>query len=357
MPGGKPSDQWLKLTCASCQRRCRARASATALRCPHCGAAIETPAPEPRLVPALRTGKRARACDDDEQDGSPYAACPKEKTRRGDVPEPDPIENVEKRRKQPAVLPAPLWIGVYGFPWHASGLRPWFLFGIGLTLVALLAGVVHYVIDVYFGVQLLILFVKGMMAFLIWTGMYAAGFFLATIQETGAGNQDVVWPDESIGESLMTFLYVAWIFIIAALPIGILITPLGPTFGFWVIPASLVPSTILIFPIVLLCSLANNSMWMFWNTEVVVSLLKRPLALLTLIGMSTWLLLPCIALGVLTIGWYERCLFLAPVAGFTWSACWLIYGRLLGRVAWVCTGGHDQALRAVRRRRKRQRVS
>lgn len=353
MAGADSSEQWLKLTCASCQGRCRARASATRLRCPHCGCVIDIPAPEPGPVPALRGGKRARPSDDDDEaDSSPYAARAKQ-PRRSHLPEPDPIENVDRRRRPPPALLAPLWVGVYGFPWHASGLRPWFLFGIGLTLTTFLAGVVHYVVDVNFGVQVLILFVKGMMAFLIWTGMYAAGFFLATIQETGAGNQNVVWPDDSLGENLITFLYVAWIFVISALPFGILITPLGPTFGFWVVPASFVPSTILIFPIVLLCSLANDSMWMFWNTEVVVSLLNRPIALLTLFAMTTWLLAPCIALGILMIGWYQQYLFLAPVTGFTCSACWLIYGRLLGRVAWVCTGGHDQALRAARRRRKR----
>ncbi len=42
-------------------------------------------------------------------------------------------------------------------------------------------------------------------------------------------------------------------------------------------------------------------------------------------------------------------LFLSPVTGCVWSACLLIYGRLLGRVAWVITGEHERTERMTRR--------
>ena len=67
------------------------------------------------------------------------------------------------------------------------------------------------------------------------------------------------------------------------------------------------------------------------------------------------MLAPCLALGYLTIAEYSHFLFLAPLTGFVWSACLLIYGRLLGRVAWVVTGGHELSQRETRPRRKRRR--
>ena len=64
------------------------------------------------------------------------------------------------------------------------------------------------------------------------------------------------------------------------------------------------------------------------------------------------LLAPCVALGYLTIMYYQSFIFLAPLAGFVWSACLLIYGRLLGRVGWIISGEQEVAEREARRRRK-----
>jgi hypothetical protein len=280
------------------------------------------------------------------------------------MPEPDAVEDVEERRKRPPAPVAPLWWGVYGFPWHPSGLRAWFLFGIGLSLVAVMGGALHYVLDLYLAsdlgrggiwIRVFILYMNGFVLFLLWTGAYAGSFFLAAIQETAAGNHEVGWPDDSLWEKFFTFLYLVWIFLCAAAPLGVAVAPLRPLLGFEIFGWSLVPSAVLVFPIVLLCALANNSLWLFWNTEVLLNLLVRPHVLLILYLMSALLLAPCIALGHLTIMNYERFLFLAPVTGFVWSACLLIYGRLLGRVAWIITGGQELANREARRRRKRKR--
>jgi hypothetical protein len=45
-----------------------------------------------------------------------------------------------------------------------------------------------------------------------------------------------------------------------------------------------------------------------------------------------------------------RAVWLAPVAGLVWSACLLIYGRVLGRVGWVLT-----QTKAKKRKKKRRR--
>src|SRR6202011_5831350 len=113
---------------------------------------------------------------------------------------PDEIENIEVRRRRPPAPRAPLWLGVYDFPWHPSALRCWFLSGIGLSLVALMGAALSYVIDLYQASDLgqgsiwsrvFILYMKGFVLFLLWTGTYAGSFFLATIEDTAAGNRKV----------------------------------------------------------------------------------------------------------------------------------------------------------------------
>jgi hypothetical protein len=73
--------------------------------------------------------------------------------------------------------------------------------------------------------------------------------------------------------------------------------------------------------------------------------------------MSAVLLLPCVGLGYLTIAHYDRFLFLFPMTGFAWSACLLIYGRLLGRVGWIITGEQERAEREARRRRRKRQTT
>jgi len=359
------------LVCPSCRSKCRARAGSTrTLRCPRCGTLLRS-APEPvaggarSAIEAPRPRPETRPAADDEEDAGGYAAHAPARTRPVEEPEPDEVENIEVRRKRPPAPRLPLWWGVYGFPWHPSALRAWFLFGFGLTLVALMAAGLHYVIDLYvnsdMGVgsiwsRVFILYMKGFVLFLLWTGTFASGFFLATIQDTAAGNPKVDWPDDSIWEKFLTFFYLLWIFLCAAVPFGIAAAPLQGELGFGIFAWSLVPSAIFVLPFVLLCALTNNSWWMFWNTDIVRNLLGRPVVLLVLYVMSAVLVAPCVALGYLTIMHYDSFVFLAPLTGFVWSACLLIYGRLLGRVGWVISGEHELAQHEARRQKKRKRL-
>jgi hypothetical protein len=362
--GSDHAMHWLVLVCPSCRGKCRAQAvsSRKTLRCPRCGAVIRSASPQSGPSPSKPP---ARLVEAEESEDLSYAAHDPEAVPPVEVPEPEPFEDIEVRRKRPPAPVAPLWWGVYGFPWHASGLRAWFLFGVGLSLVAVMGGALHYVLDLYLAsdlgrggiwIRVLILYTKGFVLFLLWTGAYAGSFFLATIQDTAAGSHEVGWPDDSLWEKFFTFFSLIWIFLCAAVPLGIAATPLQSTLGFAVFGWSLIPSTILVFPVVLLCALANNSLWLFWNTDVLLNLLWRPHVLLLVYVMSALLLGPCVALGYWTIMDYQQFLFLAPVTGFVWSACLLIYGRLLGRVGWIITGGHELAHREARRRRKRKRL-
>ena len=206
--GPDPAVCWLLRVCPSCRGKCRARTASAgkALRCPRCGAVIPPAHPRPGPVPAEPArGKPApRSAAGEEFEDIPYAARAPEAIRSVEAPEPDAVEDVAVRRKRPPAPVAPLWWGVYGFPWHPCALRAWFLFGIGLSLVALMGGALHYTLDLYLASDLgrggiwarvYLLYLKGFVLFLLWTGAYAGSFFLATIQDTAAGSHEVGWPD------------------------------------------------------------------------------------------------------------------------------------------------------------------
>src|SRR5579885_2681521 len=156
MPSGDSSQaaESFVVLCPSCRGKCRAPASAAGkmFRCPRCRATFRAaPQPSgPEYPPTVLARQQPVASppryveDDDEGDGNPYTAHAPDQISKPDAPEPDHIEDIEQRRKGPPAPVAPLWLGVYDFPWHPVALRAWIMFGIGFTIVALLGGVSKY---------------------------------------------------------------------------------------------------------------------------------------------------------------------------------------------------------------------
>jgi hypothetical protein len=351
MPSSAPDpvDTWQVLVCPSCKAKSRIRAAVAHRKvlCPRCKTLI--PSLQPNAAPP---NPDAYGVSAPEAPPPPPPESPRRRRARDNEPE---------EEAEPELPPRfPLWQGVYGFPWHAGTLRAWFMFGIGFSLVALMAAGLHYVIVLYetssevgrnIWFRVLILFMKAFVLFLFWTGAFAAEFFLTTIQDTAAGIERIRWPDEGFKDKFFRFLYLVWIFVWAAVPLGVLVTPLKFWLGLWIYAASLVPTFVFVFPLVLLSVLANDSGWMFVNGQVFGSLLRKPLAWLQVYLMSFLLLAPCVVLGWVTIEWHQ--FFLVPVTGYVWSACWLIHGRLLGRLGWVITGAADVAAKEHRKRARR----
>ncbi len=318
--------------CPSCRGKCRARAAAARrdVYCPHCGGRI-------------RPGHTV-ADDESKLEDLPYAALEPAAVKAMPEPAPDQIEVAAHWREY---TPAPfslLWRGVFGFPWHPGVLRAWFLFGVGFTLVALLAAFLHFLFDLYqtqpalgrITFYVIILYIKGFVVFLVWTGAYAADYFLATVVDTAAGNEKVRWPDDSPREKVFTFFYFAWLVVCSAIPLAVAAAPLRPRYGLVVFAWSLLASVVLVFPFVLFCALTNNSVWKVWNTQVVGRMVRKPHVLLVLFLVTAALLAGCAALGYVTV--WEMQYYAAPVTGFVWSACVLIHGRLLGRVGHLISG-------------------
>lgn len=337
-------------TCPSCGARCRVREDAPqgSAHCPKCGAALSS---APRRSESS-AGRRPQA-------GGAVAAKP---SRR---PSPSlPEVELEEEPERPEPPAHPLLQGVYGYPWHMRHLRAWFWFGLGFTFMALLGAAVWHVFilyhsssevgrNIYF--RVLILFWKGLVVSIFWTGMFTSPYVLEVIQQTAGGNDEFRPPDTTLGEKLVEFLYLVWITVLAAtLPAvaGVAVERVTqvPFIGYDV--ALLL--FIIVFPQLLLGSLVNDSAFMLLSGDVMAGLLKRPLVLLGFTLASVLVLGVPLVLGVVTVLGLNY--FLAPIAGYVCAASLLIYARLLGRVGWVLT--YDGAMpRRGRRRKKRKRVA
>ena len=90
------------------------------------------------------------------------------------------------------VMPTLGWIG------GRVGNRRLYLTSLSLYMVAsMLCGLAWDLHSMIF-FRVFILFMKGFVLFFFWTGTYAGGFFLATIEDTAGGNPKVDWPEDSI---------------------------------------------------------------------------------------------------------------------------------------------------------------
>jgi hypothetical protein len=328
-----PAAQWLILTCPSCQAKSRVPAAAAprGARCPRCGTSIL--APQAPAETHVKAGP-APAAEADDEPAEP--ASPRVKWEEPD-PEPEPA------------TPSSYWLlwrGVYSFPWHLHNLLGWFLNGVGFTLVVFCFAVVYWVGEASAPWQAALAFLKGAIAFLLWTGAYAGGTFLAAIQQTAVGHERVKPSDDSLKEKVMSFLYVAWLVVYSAVPVGIVLFPLKWYIGNQIFLLGVLPAVVFVFPWVLLGGLTNGSALSVWNSDLLLRVLRHPLVVLTLYVVSAALLVPCVVLGYLAIAQLQ--FYLAPPTGFVWATCFLIYGRLLGRVGYLLS---EPDLSAKRRRK------
>ena len=153
------------------------------------------------------------------------------------------------------------------------------------------------------------------------------------MQDTAAGNRDVRWPDDGFSR-FTQFLYLLWLFSCAAWPVGIvlMIEPAWLTRLAIAVPLALLPTVL--FPLFFLSSLAAQKPWVLLHGRLLVRMGRRIVAVLVALFVSIALAAVCLALGYFNVIDFQ--FLLTPLTAGVWSACVLIYARLLGRVAWLC---------------------
>jgi hypothetical protein len=161
-------------------------------------------------------------------------------------------------------------------------------------------------------------------------GTYAAYSLFVTLTGTAAGSDEIIWPGEPLQENVPLFIFFCWILAVWSVPAYFVLDYAGVTglrslfliIGFlW-----------FMFPISLLSALSGSSRWIIFRTAVVQLFAKQAptvlgfyLSTLALVGICTWIFYLGATGPIPAIG----------AAGLVGAAGVLIYGRLLGRLAWL----------------------
>jgi hypothetical protein len=166
---------------------------------------------------------------------------------------------------------------------------------------------------------------------------YAGHCFLTVLQDTAAGIDRVMWPEEPTADWLLRSIRVTGLLVLWLVPAGFLTRPLQPALApdngpltFLILAVS---GLWLFFPVGVLSAFSATTFWTPVRPSVVAKMLRVFPA-----TAGFYLITAALGLGV-TVLWYHALLgtmiWLLPVAAAASGAAVLIYARLLGRVAWL----------------------
>jgi hypothetical protein len=280
------------------------------------------------------------------------------------VPEQEEKKGPERVPPPPPLPPTfPLWRGVYTFPWKLENLRVWVSLGLPLGAFAYLAAAFYlliYVVKILDSegfnptAAFLVLLIPPMVISGFMAALYGSAQFLAIVDDTAGGNDSYQRPGV-VADWVGSLLLLAYIGLCTILPSAAMAAGGATILGNrWGLLAGLIPALIL-FPTFLLSSMAGVSSMAILNGNVILGFLRKPLLFPVLFLASSLMAVASIGLGYLVFGTFS--FFLAFVAGFWWSACLMIYARLLGRVAWVLSQSGLKVQKRRKRRRKKPTLS
>jgi hypothetical protein len=166
---------------------------------------------------------------------------------------------------------------------------------------------------------------------------YTARCVLVVVQETGMGQEEVVWPSEPVQDWLGHAVLFVELLAIWLVPAGLAARMLReawlPGQGLLRVLLLAGPGLWLFFPIGLLSSLSASSRWVPFRWTILYQFLRITPAALGFYFLTAILL----AAGVAP--WYfavaRRQVLLLPVAALASGTAILIYARLLGRLTWL----------------------
>jgi hypothetical protein len=270
------------------------------------------------------------------------------------VPVSDLVAPLEVGPPPPSPPAHPYWQGLYGFPWRSGNLGVWVVLSFDFTVLAFLAWamiILHEIggiVEIAIPVLIVAAAIVG-----FWTGVYFAPHFLAIVEETAAGNDEIVWPGgagllDGIGKLvyLVVLLFLASLPVVALAALGVF-PPETQTVPDWVWYAA--PSLVL-FPIFCLSSLTAGSPWLILERRLLARVVRRPQTLFLVYGPGTLLMAACAGTVWWMLIWPRLVTIL--VLGLVWSAALMIHGRLLGRTGWLLGREIERKKPAHKRRQK-----
>lgn len=164
--------------------------------------------------------------------------------------------------------------------------------------------------------------------------LFAANAFLTVLQGTAAGAKSVEWQREPITEHFWKVFYLAWLILLWMAPTTVISRRIGaavnmeflgyviPLFVFWII-----------YPVSQMSSLSGSSIWIPLRKDVFARLVQKPSVVLWFYLLSGVVIALTGLAGHWTFGDTSLIVFVFGVPLLI--ACWLLYSRLLGRLAFV----------------------
>lgn len=331
---------YVPVICPVCHTRMLATADqvGSRLTCPDCGSpAVVPPMPAPRkkidVMEAAGGGYELSGYDE----AKPQATAPQPALYPDSTDEPPEIERWAPRRERPVLPARPFLDGTFSFPFSASVYPRTIqltVFSIAFSAIGCAAAAL------FLSRNPAALFVCAMFGgfaavlVLIWFLVLSASV-LTVLNETAAGADAIEdWPDavflDWMGDSLWIFCALC-MSVTPGAAVSWLLEMVGIPCGMAILPASM----FLCFPFVLLSMLEHN--WIF-------GIISLPVWRTLFVATSGWLrfYLTSALLLAITSVFDTIAAHINPIAGFfiisvTQSAAWLIYFRLLGRLAWYCS--------------------
>ena len=252
----------------------------------------------------------------------------------------DVLDRDAEREAANRPLPPPRWTffsGVFAFPWWPQSLLPWIVLSLGLILTGGASWLIAagYASGTPMGVVMAGIFGIGWIWLALLTFSYAAASLYAVIEMTAYNfDRRDDWPEPDWRERTTHLLWIGWCAAIAIM-IGVGIAEFTRD------PASIARTQffatagivmLICFPIFLLSTLEANSM--LW---IVSGPIWRSLAT----QFIHWAVFYILSIGLFTgLGWIfgllsgRGYLIVILVGAPLEAAAILIYGRLIGRLAW-----------------------
>ena len=179
-----------------------------------------------------------------------------------------------------------------------------------------------------------ILFVVFFVGCVIWSGIYltfASHYFLTTLTESSAGNDEVSFPSEGILDGWWKPLLMLWVLAAWVVPLGIVTGPLlaASPIAFGIVFGLLF---LLIYPLSLFSVLYAQNWFMLLHPQVIGRLLRHTLAFVYVYLVTLILLTSAGTMLALMLG--MSFLWMLP-ATLAIATTLLLYARHWGRLSWL----------------------
>lgn len=318
------ADDYFLTLCPTCQARLHPRHSQVGkkTRCPDCDTVLTIPPPLVEKKPAPPPPPK------------PYLM--------GEASARPPVERelltVQGRLEpEPPPPPPPRWwfaSGVLTFPFRGTPLQRWISLSLLLLPLEFVVGVIVFVAQMGMNyVTTVVPFLAVPLAWLaLWAGSYAAACFLAIVQDTGSGNDEIHnWPEGDWRERVAPLAYLCLQFIFTGAATSAVTMAVSFAAGRLWAAIGAAASATFFFPFFLLSAMeADTPLWPY--SPVMLRSLRRSFGAWLIVYLESVAIVATVA-GLLAAGLMLPIVTIVIASPLLGSSVFVL-ARLYGRLAW-----------------------